>query len=320
MEQGIFERLAPPDAPAPWLAVISPGMEDYIIQVASSMHDLDLSELRNKWINWIKLGHDIVAMQDSPAVKAQYRGGLWACGETPALLTARRNWFQRYRTILEPHFRDPVPAIIHFYKRRLPDDLLCTMRSTESGPFPFLKGGDWPRCGHCQERMAFIGVLDFRNYNRVGKVQVPRGALVLHGCDQCTIPCTDDKSCSLTWITPEQKIELWGREKKSTIEVGIPWETIEFPTPSYPDFDPAQDADFAKEHAPWDNFACPLNKIGGHIRWIQDPYEPLDRDGNGMHYIGQFTETKDVELADSGIVYIFYSEQTQETKAVLQYY
>lgn len=322
MDSKYFDQLAPPNAPDAWLAVISPGTEDYVHNVAETKTKLNMAEQRRQCINWINLGHNVVAMQDSPSLRVYYKGGLWCCGtDSPAQLTARKNWFLRYRALLERHLRDPLPAIVHFFERRIPDDLFCTMRSTEAGPFPFPKNADWPQCGHCKERMAFIGVLDFRNYHRIGKARVPQGSLVLHGCDQCTIPCSDDESTSLTWITPEQTLELWGREKMASIDVGVPRDTIEFPTPSYSEApELTNDPEFSKEHGFYLNFSCPLNKVGGHIHWIQNPRVPVDRNGNAMSYIGQFTGTHDVELADGGMVYVFFSDETRETKAILQYY
>lgn len=37
-----------------------------------------------------------------------------------------------------------------------------------------------------------------------------------------------------------------------------------------------------------------------------------------MYYIGQFVGAPDVEIGDSGIVYIFFSTETRESKAVMQ--
>lgn len=323
MDPCYFEKLAPPHAPASWLAVMSPGKEDRVVAVAANQWELRLADLKKRCMAWIQLGHRIVPMPDAPSLKVVFSSGLFSCGYievSPAHLSARKNWFLRYRHILEPHLRDPLPALVFCYEPRPLEDFLCTMRSTRDGPFPFPKNADWPRCGYCNEPMAFIGVLDFREYHRVGRGQVPVGSLVLHGCDQCTIPCSDPESTALTWITTSDDLQIWETEKSGSIEVGVPWETIEFPCPAYYGEELSDDPDFKKEHDIYSNFACPLNKIGGHLLWVQSDNTPTDRDGKPMQYIGQFTATRDEDLGDGGIVYIFYSAETRETKAVLQYY
>jgi hypothetical protein len=70
----------------------------------------------------------------------------------------------------------------------------------------------------------------------------------------------------------------------------------------------------------YQNFACPLNKVGGHVRWIQSDGTPCDGNGNPMQFVGQFLGSRDVELGDGGAAYVFFSDETRETKAVLQYY
>ena len=325
MNSDVFDRLAPNNAPESWLAVIDPGRKDYVVHVARSQEELDIWKLKKEWINWIRLGHDIVALKDSPSLLVHYDHGLYGGGyqhSTPAHLTARKNWFLRYRDILSNHLSNPLPAFVHFFERRSADDLFCTMRSTKSGPFPFPKDAEWPSCGHCRQKMAFIGTLDFRNYHSLGKARLPKGSLVLHGCDQCTIPCSDDESTSLIWITPEQQIQMRSAEdaNQESIEVGVAWETIEFPTPAFVARSISDDPGFLNEGNIYQNFACPLTKVGGHVRWIQNDDTPVDQNGNPMHYIGQFIEPRDVELGDSGIVYLFYDSETRKTSSVLQYY
>jgi hypothetical protein len=316
------DRLAPINAPEAWLAVMSPGREDSVVAVAASEDDLDLWGLKKQCINWIRLGHEIVAMKDSPSLQVHYPYGLYSGGANPAHLKARKNWFLRYRSILESHLSAPRAALVYFYERKPLPDLLCTMRSTKDGPFPFLKDADWPRCEDCHERMAFIGTLDFRGYHRVGKTQVPKGCLVLHGCDQCTIPCTDDGSGSVTWLLEQQQVEMWGSENgdQDAIEIGVPWETIEFPSPAFEARDLSDDPAFSKERGIDQFFTSPLDKVGGHLQWIQGDYTPTNARGAPMRYIGQLTGSRDIELGDGGIVYLFYSEETDETRFVLQYY
>jgi hypothetical protein len=326
MDSEYYERLAPPGTPAPWLAVLAPGRKNYIIQIASSEQAIDIGRLKQKWIIWIRGGDEIVVVKDDPSFRVHYCGGLYCVGYLqagPVHLAARRNWFLRYKHILDPHLANPLPTLVQFYERRPLEDLLCTMRSTRAGPFPFSEQVDWPRCGHCGEPMAFIGTMDFRGYRRVGGlVHMPEGSLVLHGCDRCTIPCRDDESTSLTWITSEMPLGLRAGtdQNEDAIEVGRAYETIEFSTPAMYAEDLSDDADFSKEWGIHQNFACPLNKVGGHLRRIQSDDTPRDGNGNPMQFVGQFLGSRDVELGDSGTVYVFFSDETRETKAVLQCY
>lgn len=326
MDSGFYERLAPLGTPDPWLAVIAPGREDYVIQVASSEQEMDIRRLKKKWKVWIQSGDKIVVIQDDPALRVHYSGGLYCTGYLgagPVHLAARRNWFLRYKHILDPHLTNPLPTLVQFYERRPLEDLLCTMRSTKVGPFPFSEHADWPQCAHCGEPMAFIGSMDFRGYGRLGgPVHLPEGSLVLHGCDRCTIPCTDAGSTSLTWITSEMPLGLRAGtdHTEHAIEVGLGYETVEFSTPVFYAKDLSDDADFSKEWGIYQNFACPLDKVGGHVHWIQNDDTPSDGNGNPMQFIGQFVGSPDIELGDGGIVYVFFSGETRETKAVLQYY
>ena len=117
-------------------------------------------------------------------------------------------------------------------------------------------------------------------------------------------------------------LELKGgtNDHEDSIEVGIPYETIEFPTPAFYAKDLSDNPDFLKEWGIYQNFACPLNKVGGQIFWIQEDDTPRDSNNEPMRFIGQFIGSRDIELGDSGMVYIFFSDETRETKAVLQYY
>jgi hypothetical protein len=324
MDSEYLERLAPPGTPDPWLAVIAPSREDYVIQVASSEQAFDVCGLKKEWINWINRGDEIVVVRDDPSLRVHYSGGLYVGGDLdagPVLLAARRNWFLRYKSILNAHLANPRSALVYFYERHPLDDLLGTMRSTRAGPFPFPKNADWPRCGDCGEPMAFIGVMDFRGFHRLGElIHVPVGSLVLHGCDRCT--CAGEKATSLTWVTSEMSLELRvGPDRpENAIEVGRAYETIEFSTPALYAEDLSDDPDFSKEWGIYKNFTCPLSKVGGHIFWIQGDETPCDANGNPMHFVGQFIGSRDVELGDSGSIYVFFSDETRETKAVLQFY
>jgi hypothetical protein len=321
MDSKYYALLAPPGVPEPWLGVL-PSRDSYVIGIGESAEAVDAPRLETEWS-----GKKVTVVKDDPSIRVHYCGGLYFVGSSqarPVHLAARRNWFLRYKHILERYLVKPLSTLVHFYERRPWDDLLCTMRSTRVGPFPFPKDADWPRCGRCRERMAFIGTLDFRDYHRVGDLMhLPKGSLVLHGCDKCSIPCVDVKSTSLTWITSDMPLELRaeGEQNDDTIEIGRPFLTIEFPTAAFYAADLSNDADFLEEWGIYQYFTCPLNKVGGHLHWIQDDDEPpRDRNGNPMQYVGQVLGSSDVEFADSGTLYVFFSDETRETKTILQYY
>src|SRR5205085_7546533 len=111
-----------------------------------------------------------------------------------------------YESIFDPHLREPRIAQVFTYSPGQLLDPLTTHKSSAAGPFVFPQGAAWPVCGFCQARMAFLGVLDFREYRAV---PVPRGSLALHVCNECGA-CADRETWSLTWIKEDQPIEIRG--------------------------------------------------------------------------------------------------------------
>jgi hypothetical protein len=315
IDPSVYDRMVPPGTPEPWLAVIDPGTEDYVIEVAANIEELDLPALDKRMVAWLDLGHKIFPVQDDPSLKVCFQGGaLGLAFPTPAKLAARRNWFLRYRAILEPHLRDPQPAGVLHYKRGTPTDLFASMRSTAAGPFPYPRHARSPVCNVCDEATAFVGVLDFREYAKFGNVRgVPNGSLVLHFCTECFEPAA-------RWIGPGDSLELRGNGNAERIEAGILSETIEFPTPAIYAEELSSDPAFNREWGIYYNFAMTANKIGGHIFWIQrieGDGSPIDSKGQPMRFIGQFLCPEGGSI--DGVIYVFFSEATGETKTVLQY-
>jgi hypothetical protein len=188
------------------------------------------------------------------------------------------------------------------------------MRSTAKGPFPWPRGVDAPRCDGCGEERSFLGSLDFRDYPKFGDARgVPAGALVVHVCSECF----DATSC---WLLPEDDLELRGTGSEDRIEAGVMAETIDFPTPAYAvrAQELSRDPGFAQEGSIYLTFSLFANKIGGHIFWIQGDQTPRDANGTPMRFIGQLLGTDDMELWDSGIIYVFFSEATRQTSLAFQ--
>jgi hypothetical protein len=226
----------------------------------------------------------------------------------PCWLTARDIWFERYADILENRLADPrVAQVFTFEPGTLPDPL-TSHKSSASGPFTFPRGAAWPKCGFCRSRLAFFGTLDFRQY---ADVRVPGAALVLHVCAECGV-CADRETWSLTWIKEGEPVEQLGDRDKEVL-VGTRWCATEYPILALDPKDLATEGPFLEENGLYANFSCFADKIGGHVFRIQDSYTPADSRGSPMVYIGQFLRSPDVDIGDSGIAYLYYSEATKET-------
>ena len=72
-----------------WLAVMSPGRENYVIHVAASERELGSEGLKKQWANWLQAGHTIVALKDSPSLEVRYLQRLVAVGSGSFVLRGR---------------------------------------------------------------------------------------------------------------------------------------------------------------------------------------------------------------------------------------
>jgi hypothetical protein len=234
----------------------------------------------------------------------------------PSWLTARDNWFERHRAVLEPHLRDPLTATVYTFTPGKLTDPLVSHKSSKDGPFAFPRGREWPRCGFCNSRLGFLGALDFR---KAADRQIPRGSLVLHGCTECGI-CADREAWTLTWIKQDEEIEILGDASKRIL-VGTPWEVTEYPLPA-PELSAEELAasGLFSEMGFLNNFSCLTDKVGGHVFWIQheegrciDENSFVSDEGEPMTYIGQLGDSPDIEIGDGGIAYLLFSPRTGET-------
>jgi hypothetical protein len=255
-------------------------------------------------------------MRDDPSLDISYSG---LTISNPCWLTVRDNWFQRHQQILDNHLRDPRVAQVFTYAPGALRDPLTSLKSSADGPCPLPSGSAWPVCGLCEQRMAFVGVLDFREYS-VGAL--PGDSLVLHICKEC-LYYFDPTARALTWIARDEAIEVQG-DQAQQVSVGTRWFVTEYPTPAFYAEDLAgeqlQTASFLDEKGIFFNFTCFADKVGGHVFWIQEDNTPADSQGHPMVYIGQLTGSDDVHLGDCGLACIFYSPNTTETEMIIQFF
>ena len=303
----------PPDA---WLVVQSYGVHLHkVIGAFPSRDDPQLLALAHQRSRELP-DASIEIHCDQPSLAVSHYGlVIW----NPAWLRARDTWFERYESILEPHLREPRLAQVFTFSTGRLTDPLTTHKSSADGPFAFPRGADWPRCGFCEQRLAFLGTLDFRVYTALA---LPGSTLVLHICKECGA-CSNPETWSLTWLKEGAPIEIMGDSEKEVL-VGTRWFATEYPLPATYAKDLVSTGTFLDEDSIYFNFSCFADKIGGHAFRIQGHYindaTPTDRQGNSMVYIGQFIGSADVEIGDTGIAYLYYSPGTGETVMEPEYF
>jgi hypothetical protein len=297
-----------PKTPEAWLLV----RQGHAIGAFPSAFDPELLAMRRKERD---PRNPLTVVRDEPSLQVNYYGLLI---QNPSWLTARDNWFQRYSDILESHLRDPAQATVYTLAPGRLTDPLMTHKSSRKGPFPFPRGKEWPRCGLCGARLGCFGVMDFR---KAADSRIPRGALVLHGCaEHGHGVVSDHEAWAITWIKEGDDLEIRGNSRKKVL-VGTPWQATEYPLPlagAQPS-DLVDSGPFLDEYSLHFNFSCFADKVGGHVFWIQ-PRDDLwnepsyvSENGEPMMYIGQFTDSPDIEIGDCGLVYLLYSPRTGET-------
>jgi hypothetical protein len=230
-------------------------------------------------------------------------------------LTARDIWFKRHEFVLEPHLRDPRIAQVFTFAQGALTDPLTSHKSSAGGPFAFPRGKPWPVCGFCSSRLAFLGALDFRQHDTV---PVPHGSLVLHICNECGVT-PDRETWSITWLTEHDDIDIRG-DRDQELQVGTRWHATDWPTLAFRAEELTDNGPFLQEDSIFLNFTCFADKVGGHNFWIQGDRTPVDSNGQPMTYIGQMIGSRDIEIGDMGIAYLFFSPITGETVMEVQYF
>jgi hypothetical protein len=308
-----YDKLAP-NAPPAWLAISHLGGVWQGIPCVEEVSDVPFTtDFMNGRQRQLEHGWTFEFVMDDP--DKPFVHGYGIAITKPAHLTARKNWFIRYRTLLESHLINPLPTQVFTFSDCQLEDVYGSLRGTPGGPFPWPKGQPQPLCGYCHKRLVFMGQLDFRRFDKVGNLQLPGAALSLHGCANCG-PC-ELKTTALTWLRYGDEIEIVG-DPTHPAQVGTPWDSYDFPTVSYHADDICDDRFFLMERSIYFNFTCHAPKIGGHVFWIQSDDTPVDSAGKPMTFIGQFFGTSEVEIGDSGMAYIFFSETTGQTEFLSQ--
>jgi hypothetical protein len=294
----------PPDA---WLAIhcYADGTKR-VCGIYSSTDDHDLFAMVADLPHWS--GYPgLFLTRDHPLLDVIEHGILIS---NPACLSARQNWFNRFASVLEGHLRDPVPTQVFTFAEGKLADACQTHRSTVLGPFPLPTSTSWPTCGLCGSKLAFLGVLDFR---QLLALKLPGDALVLHACKECGYPA-DLETHSAIWLTLSKGVEIVSDAPHGKIEVGTRWNTMDYPIPE----ELSATGPFQNETGTFFNFSCFATKVGGRPFWIQSDEIPNDSSGQRMEFLGHWWGTDETEIGDCGLAYLFYSTNTNETAMITQ--
>jgi hypothetical protein len=299
-----------PPTPAAWLLLLR-CQDQWLVQgVYDSPDD---PELLRQYAEAPQYDNEMQIVRDDPSLAVLHHG---LSTHTPAGLTARDNWFGRYQRRLTLYLVTPRVAQVFTFSAGKLVDPLSSFKAKPGGPCPLPRGVAWPLCGYCQTKMVMVGVLDFRQFE---EVKVPRGSLVVHGCPQCAF-CADRETWSVNWLIEGEPLDIHG-DMNQEVEIGTRWWATEYPTPTFTELDQLFPRNTpAYESAPWLNFSCQAEKVGGHPNWIQeeDDFKKEYPDDSYL-YIGQMTgEDESLRGWDSPVVYLMYSTRTGETIASLQ--
>ena len=120
------------------------------------------------------------------------------------------------------------------------------------------------------------------------------------------------------WMKERVGRILEGVNELVWILVGTRWEVTDYPPIGKDPREFAYEGPFLWEDSLYRIVTAYTDKVGGHLGWIQFDSTPWDSRGNAMTYIGQMLEPPDFSFDDYGVAYIFFSEETGQTKAVFQ--
>lgn len=300
-----------PTTPAAWLLLLR-CQDQWLVQgVYDSPDD---PELLREYAEGPEYDNEMRIVRDDPGLAVLHHG---LFTHTPAALTARDNWFWRYQSRLAPYLIAPRVAQVFTFSAGKLVDPLSTFKAKPGGPCPLPAWREWPLCGYCNSKMVMVGVLDFRQFE---EVKVPRGSLVLHGCPECAF-CADRETWSVNWLIEGEPLQIHG-DINQEVEIGTRWRATEYPTPTMEQLDQLfpRVGTRASERAPWLNFSCPSEKVGGHAHWIQEEEDfKKEYPDDSYVYIGQMTgEDESLRNWDTPIVYLMHSPTTGQTIASLQ--
>ncbi len=303
----------PSVAPA-WLAIHEyPDGGRSITAIAERPGAVDFHKLLSELPKWSGEPR-LVISRDSPELKASCDSGFWI--HNSATLAARDMWFQRFWSILEPAVSDPrISNIYTFSPATVPASPFASYQSSARGPYYFPERLDAPVCAYCNNAvMGFVCCLSTQNYSRC---RLPGDAIILHACPKCGI-CFE--GVAITWLLPGDTFRLIGDDLGAqSVKIGARWQVTEYLCAAMRPDQLSDDPVFNEEGSIWMNFACHADKVDGHALWMQGDYTPTDANGKPMQFVAQFAGSDDVAVGGSGLVYVFYSPDTKETKTEVQY-
>jgi hypothetical protein len=233
-------------------------------------------------------------------------------------LKAREIWFQRYRDVIGPGLPPARRSLLFLKESRQPRHPLRTFVAQIAKDAPFQR----PACPDCGEPCDIAAHLNMTRHRLPFRVPAP--SMLLYTCTEhnAQAECWHE-----AWLDRAEAVHHNVQILKHAIacESGVPvWVT------EYED-DKVDQAVFDRHAPAWPRFndsqerwygiiALQGTKIGGAPGWIQPPYVPKDQNLQRMELLAQIASTEFLEMADSGILYLFYSPETGETGKVVQFY
>jgi hypothetical protein len=290
---------------APWLA-LRPG-DGGILSVVAVAETADAARLAGRAVDPIAAWR---IEPDRPELDVHFDMQLPL---TPAVLRSREIWFDRHRATLAPFLGDPVPAT-------------CLLPSATSvalaDPFiPHIGGAGvvrpWPRdlpppvCGGCSKPLGLLAVVEVA---RPDWPAATDAVLVVHLCAEHWF---EARGMDLRFVARTAPVTTLGTVHRATTLTPLP--TYDRPVREVAGRELPER--FSEEDDGLSQFTVFNHyKIGGLPAWIQDPEEPTAPPGVRWQFLGQFYETDEIGLGDSGTLYVFASPDGNTLAAVAQCY
>jgi len=260
---------------------------------------------------------DYRVVRDSPDLPVIGSNGL-AAEITPCGLKAREIWFQRYREVIGPGLPPARRSLLFLRETRLPCHPLRTFAAQIQEDAAFKR----PVCAGCGQPCGIAVHLNLTHHRL--PFRVPAASLLLYTCTEHNAQA---ECWHGAWLDREKAVRhnMKILKQATACESGVPvWvteyendkvdkEAFDRNAPAWPRFSDSREKDY-------DMFAFKGTKLGGAPGWVQSPRVPKDRNHQRMEFLAQISSTEFLEMADSGILYLFYSPETGETSKVVQFY
>lgn len=279
--------------------------------VSQEEFDAWIADMRSRY------AADHIVARDAPELPVTGRYEL-ASSATPAGLKAREIWFQRFREVLRDALPAPRRALVFLLEERMP----CQPFRTFVAHLKEDAASNRPSCPECGRPYDVAILLNFIHHGL--PFRLPAASLFLYTCRE---DHWDLDAWAEMWLERADAINraTFVLKEAQTCLSGPPVWVTEYETRAVDEdaFDTSAEA-WPRFSDSWEKryrlFALQTTKAGGVPGWIQGSDVPNDKAGNPMHFIGQVASTEFLEMGDSGILYLFYSPETGETRRVMQFY